>query len=175
MIRPRSLACYGADMRSPLLRAIYIVPIVVFMSACASSEDGGESSSGPTTGEATVSASGTSSGATDTGDSVADAGSEETGDPVGHEYGPCPDGIGDCPEGILYACLTKITEGAVCAPECDTHEDCPPPPPGGSVVPVCTQVDGWNRCLLALCESDDDCPTGMSCHIEGPNWCHWAY
>ena len=120
--------------------------------------------------------SGTSEGDDAASDTSADATGDETGgDPVGHEYGPCPNGIGDCPEGTLYACLTKITQGAVCAPQCEEHSDCPPPPPGGSVTPVCTLVDDRKRCILALCEGDDDCPTDMSCHIETPNWCHWPY
>jgi hypothetical protein len=75
----------------------------------------------------------------------------------------------------LYACLTKITEGTVCSPQCEEHSDCPDPPPGGDVVPVCTLVDDRKRCLLAACQDDVDCPSGMSCHIEGPNWCHWAF
>ncbi len=99
---------------------------------------------------------------------------EETGEPPGAEYGPC-ESIVDCPEGMLYVCLQDVTEGAVCAPGCMEHADCPPPPPGGSLPPVCTLVDDRTRCAILGCQSDEDCPTGMSCHIEGPNWCHWPF
>jgi hypothetical protein len=156
-------------MRSPLLRALCLS--VAASLACGGSDDSDDDGSSSTTNEPTASA-----GSSSTGDTAADSetsAEESTGDPVGHEYGPCPNGIGDCPEGVLYACFTQITAGAVCAPECDVHEDCPPPPPGGNVSPVCTGVDGHMRCLLALCETDEDCPTGMTCYEDVFNWCHW--
>jgi hypothetical protein len=112
-----------------------------------------------------------SEGASD-GDGTESTESTETTGPAGEEYGDCQD-VFDCPEGTLYVCLSKVSEGHVCAPSCDEHADCPPPPPGGSTTPACTTVDDRKRCLMAGCQADEDCPAGMVCHIEGPNWCHW--
>ena len=187
MIRGEARPCYAARMLRARFRnsfatggyqASYGLALIVSLSVatgCAA-DDAGDTSAGSDMSASDASTSSTESGTSGSDDAASSSGDAETGaDPVGHEYGPCPDGIGDCPEGTLYACLTKITEGAVCAPQCEQHSDCPPPPPGGSVVPVCTLVDDRKRCILALCEGDDDCPTDMSCHIETPNWCHWPY
>jgi len=136
--------------------------------ACGGDEPTGESSGSTAVGSNTASADSSSE------ESASSAETEETGETgtIGDEYRDCDD-VADCPEGMLYACLGKVTAGHVCAPGCEATGECPPPPPGGTVVPVCTTVDNRQRCLLALCETDDDCPTGMTCHLEGPNWCHW--
>lgn len=158
--------------------SVFSVVLVTLSFAACGAESDDDTSSGVT--EAATSAADASSGeeasssATGAEGGLLDLGTGTTGQPTGAEYGAC-ETIVDCPEGMLYACVTKITEGSVCAIGCMEHADCPPPPEGGSTAAACIEVDGRKRCVMAGCAADSDCPPDMMCHIEGPNWCHWPF
>jgi hypothetical protein len=83
------------------------------------------------------------------------------GDPQG-PYGSCA-GPMDCVQ--ANTCMSAC--GGVCAPDCDTVDDCPAI---DGYAALCVEDDfGVGTCRLA-CETVDDCPGGMACSEMSCTW-----